>query len=210
MSAAKVTLAAGLVLIAAAVLGTLAQAPLTLALVNTPGHEEIGSLGERRTICQDGEILPQGTAAIRLRIFSELGPRVLVNVLQRGRSLTRGTQSSGWTGGAVTVPVTPLEREHDGVTLCFTLLLNGHEVATVSGSPATQLRTAHGRITLPGRVRLEYLRAGVGSWWSRALEVARRMGLGHAGSGTWSVLVAALLLCSVVALCACLALRELT
>ena len=35
--------------------------------------------------------------------------------------------------------------------------------------------------------RVEYLRAGHGSWWSRASSVARHMGLGHAASGTWIV-----------------------
>ncbi len=35
--------------------------------------------------------------------------------------------------------------------------------------------------TLPGRLRVEYLRESRASWWSRALGVARRMGLGGGG-----------------------------
>ena len=36
---------------------------------------------------------------------------------------------------------------------------------------------------------IEYLAAGQGSWWSRLVAVSRRLGLGHALTGTWVALL---------------------
>jgi hypothetical protein len=87
---------------------------------------------------------------------------------------------------------------------------NGNESVELLGeqtSGALAARGQHG--PLPGRVRVEYLRPGDASWWSIAPEVARRMGLGHAAAGTWSVLLVLALMGCVVVLCSRLILREL-
>ena len=56
--------------------------------------------------------------------------------------------------------------------------------------------------------RSEYLAAGNRSWWSRILEVARHMGLGHALTGTWVVGLIAALMVAVGGLAIRVALRE--
>jgi hypothetical protein len=61
---------------------------------------------------------------------------------------------------------------------------------------------------LAGRLGVEYLAASNRSWWSRILEVARHMGLGHALSGTWVVLLIAALMAAVGALAIRAVLRE--
>jgi hypothetical protein len=63
---------------------------------------------------------------------------------------------------------------------------------------------------LPGRIDIEYLGSGQGSWWSRLLPVARHMGLGRAFSGTWIVLLVAAMVAAVGALAGRLVLRELS
>lgn len=206
----KIILVAGLICGSAAIAVTLSQAPITVAGVNTAETRSLGKAHRRTVVCQRHETLPRETSAIRLRVFAYTGPRVTVAVTARGQPIARGEHESGWTSGVVTVPVKPLVTARSEVELCFTLFLNGNEKAWFVGertkrAPATRDHTT----TLPGRVRVEYLRPGRSSWWSQALSVARRMGLGHAGSGTWSVLLVIILMVSVVFLCSRLILREL-
>jgi len=60
-----------------------------------------------------------------------------------------------------------------------------------------------------GRMIIEYLRPGDRSWWSLAQSVARRMGLGHAGAGTWIALLATAAMATLAAVMSWLLLREL-
>ena len=112
-------------------------------------------------------------------------------------------------GGVVTVPVNRLSTARSGLDLCFTFFTNEDESIGFFGESTTAALAARGpNGSLPGRVRVEYLRPSHSSWWSLAPEVARRMGLGRAPSGTWSVLLAVALMVSVFALCARVILRE--
>lgn len=94
--------------------------------------------------------------------------------------------------------------------LCFAFFVNGEESLQLVGEPAgaaLAARSAAG--PLPGRVVAEYLRPSRSSWWSLAPSVARRMGLGHAPSGTWSALLVLALMAAVVLVCSRVILREL-
>lgn len=195
---------------AAAIGVTLSKGPITVSGANTAEALPLATVQQRTQACQANERLPQDTSAIRLRIFAYLGPRVTVEVLAHGHVITRGERGSGWTGGVVTVPVRPISTTRAGLTICFELFLNGDETAYLSGQPATQTRAASGKLeVMPGRVRVEYLRSGRSSWWSLAPAVARRMGLGHAGAGTWSVFLVIGLMGGVVLVCSRLGLQEL-
>jgi hypothetical protein len=206
----KVALGVGLLLGAGAVAFTLSQAPTTIARVSTPQQTFIAEAQRKARVCQSGEVLPRETSAIRLRMFAFLGPRVALEVLAHGRVLTHGERGSGWTGGVVTVPVSPLPTAQQGVQLCFTLFGNGDESVGLAGEPTSAALAARGEGgALSGRVRVEYMRPGRASWWSLAPEVARRMGLGHAAAGTWSVLLVIALMASLLATCSRLLLREL-
>jgi hypothetical protein len=194
-----------------AVVGSvLTQSPATVARVSTAVHEPVETTRQRVGACQPDEVLPRGTTAIRLRVFAFLGPRVTVDVLARGHVIAHGERGSGWTGGVVTVPVDPLPVTVSGAEVCFTLALNGDETGDLVGERTTPGRAARDSDgSLPGRVRLEYLRAGSSSWWSLALSVARRMGLGRAWGGTWIAVLVLVLMGSVTVLCSRLVLREL-
>lgn len=197
----KITLATGALLSIAAVGILLSHSPIAVAGVNTAQHNLISSTYDRTSACQSNETLPRETSAIRLRVYDFTGPRVTVSVLAHGHVIASGERESGWTGGVVTIPVKGPSKAISGVQLCFTLYLSGDEVTQFIGEPTTGARAARvSEGTLPGRVRVEYLRPSSSSWWSLVPEVARRMGLGHAGSGTWSVLlVAALMGCVALA-----------
>jgi hypothetical protein len=206
----KITLGVGFLVGAVAMALTLAQAPLTVARVNTAKHTIIGLKYHRTDLCQSDEVLPRQTSAIRLRVGSFLGPRVAVEVLAHGRIIAHGARGSGWSGGVVTVPVRPLSTTRAPVELCFSLFLNGYEYGLLVGEPTKGARGARGpHGPFPGRVRVEYMRLARSSWWSLAPSVARRMGLGHAWSGTWSAVFVIVLMTGVALVCARTVLREL-
>jgi hypothetical protein len=75
--------------------------------------------------------------------------------------------------------------------------------------PAAEGLVADGGERLGGRIRVEYLSPGRASWLSLAPSIARRMGFGHAWSGTWIVFALLAAMTSVTFLLAKVAVREL-
>jgi hypothetical protein len=212
MSSVKVALAAALALLTVALVLVLLHSPMSVARTNgTPGEEEIIALARRgATFCQAGELVPRGTAAIRLSLSAFTGPRVTVAVSAGGRMVTTGQRGSGWTSRVVTVPVRPLPRPVAGATVCVSFPLRD-EVLTVFGkaTPASLAAREDGRPS-PGRLWIEYLHAGGRSWASLLPSVVRHFGFGRAAPGTWIALLALALLVAVAALSVRLAVKELT
>jgi hypothetical protein len=210
MGRIRIVVGAGLAAIIVALVLTLSGSPIAVAGMNYTTPASLGEFKTTTRACQSGEVLPRGTTAIRLHAFGSIGPRVEVKVLEQGHLIAHGEQSSGWTGGVVTVPVHPLPTTRSGVTLCFAYLLNGYEVVYAVGTLTGSAEAAHGGgKTLPGRLGVEYLRPGVTSWWSLAIHVARRMGLGNAWGGAGCVILILLLMAGVVLLTSRATLREL-
>lgn len=206
----QITLGTGLIAGLAALGFTLSQSPLVVERVSTQARATIGDTSHRLSACQPGEALPARTSAIRLRAIAFLGPRVTVDVLAHGRVIAHGERGTGWTGGAVTVPVSSPATSTSGTSLCFTLFTNGDEHVELAGArttaaPDTQIDDG----ALHGRLGVEYLRPGSSSWFSLARAVARRMGLGRGWPGTWSVPLALALMGSAVLTCAALMARAL-
>jgi hypothetical protein len=201
MSSVKVIVAGGLAALTAALLLTLLGSPITVAASNTRAYLTFFSTRRPIHLCQAGEVLPPRTSAMRLSLYAFSGPRVAVRVLEHGAAIASGETASGWTGGVVTVPVKPLGRARTGVTVCISLHTNGDETVFLVGELADREHAARGDGgALPGRVQIEYLRPGRSSWLSLAPEVARRMGLGRAASGTWGVLFVIALMIGVIVL----------
>jgi hypothetical protein len=210
MRAVRLAFAVSLVLGAVALAVTLSRAPAGVVRVNNTEGVLLGSLRHDASACQSNEALPRGTSALRLHIFSFVGPRIAVGLFSHGQLIAHGERGSGWTGGSVTVPVDELAAARDRATLCFALYPNGDEEVQLNGQPTVRALAAHGRDgSLPGRITVEDLRPGSSSWWSLIVPVARRMGLGHAASGTWSVLLVVGLMLGVILISALVGLREL-
>jgi hypothetical protein len=191
-------LAAGLALIALAIAATLSSSPVVVAGANSiQARSEIaGTRGETR-ICQGNEVLPRDVTAIRLWMIANNGPRVSVEALAGGRVLTRGEREAGWgIDATVTIPVRSMSRAVQDATVCVTL---GAAVEPVYlfGGPIGGAASKKGGTA---EMRIEYLQASGGSWWSEIPTVARRIGLGRAPSGTWVALLALALMVAVVAL----------
>ncbi|HEY5287025.1 MAG TPA: hypothetical protein VIJ50_07965 [Solirubrobacteraceae bacterium] len=190
---------------------TLTQAPPRVVLVGAKPDALLASATAiTPTVCQTGETLPAGVSAIRLGVEASFGPEVLVAVYDGSRTLTSGRRSAGWTASTVTVPVRPVARGTGDVKLCFSIPANSGFLQ-LYGMPTgpRQAATSGAGQHLPGKVSVAYLAGGEGSWWSRALSVARHMGLGHALSGTWVALLLGASMLAVVALLVGLGWREL-
>lgn len=205
----RVALTAGLALIAIAIALVLSGSPIRVAGTNSvPLVSNFASLDGGSRVCQAGETLPRGTSAIRLALEATIGPRVMLTALSGRRVVTHGARGSGWTGSEVTVPVGPIRHTTPHATLCFALGPS-REATTIIGVQTRPSATASSTEPSAGRMRVEYLAAGDRSWWSSALSVARRIGLGRAPSGTWVVVILVALMAAVATLTSYLSIRDL-
>jgi hypothetical protein len=213
MRSVRVALVAGLALTAVAIGVTLTGSPTTLISTNRVPINALLADGnnpsESKKVCQANEVLPQGTSAIRTWVEDIVGPKVTVEALSGTRILTSGTRPPGWIGGTVTVPVTPVRRTTSHVEVCFTLNPTYENTSMFGDSAPPAIRAIAGGQSLPGRLRIEYLKPDRRSWSSLALPVVRRMGLGRAPSGIAVVLLIAAFMTAMLILVSRVILREL-
>ena len=206
----RLALATGLLLIGLAVVAVLSRSPATLAQTNgVPLASTLTHTEHTTQVCQSGETLPRETSALRLALFSMLGPRITVRAYAGSRLVTQGTQHDGWDGTDIVVPVRSVPHTSGPVTVCLRLDSVDSEVSLLGADApgATQL-TVGGR-ALPDRMRIEYLRPGRASWWSYAGTILRDIGFGHALNGDVNALLALGLATAVLALSSWLILRDL-
>lgn len=210
----KVTLGVGIALIVAAGVLTLTHSPPRVVRVGVQTRGTSALVTGDVEVCQANEVLPAGVSAIRLSLATYFGSTVRVRASSGSLVLTEGRRGPDWTGRSVTVPVTPLNHTASHVKLCFDVGPNS-ELVGFAGTPTFTPETAVARTggtsagrPINGRVGVEYLAAGQGSWWSRMLPVARHMGIGRALGGTWVALLIAALVAAGGFLALRLALRE--
>ncbi len=233
MRSVQVTLAVGVGLLVVVAAVTLTRAPprvvRAVAVNERVGREEhvplVQTVGDT-TVCQSEAVLPAGVSGIRVWLRSVFGAQVRLTVSSASGVLAQSSRAPTWTGQSVTVPVRPLAQASSVVRLCVAIGPNSEPVvllgglaplgagATVTTSPPARAALTPGvaRLTgerMDGKVGVEYLAAGHGSWWSRALTVAQHMGLGRSYTGTWIALLVAALVAAVVVLTVRLAAREL-
>jgi hypothetical protein len=205
----RAALAVGLALTAIAITVVLFKAPLTVAGTNSvAANPGISGVNGPVSGCQVGSTIPRGTTAIRISASANTGPSVSLRALSGSQVITHGKRGAGWgVAETVTVPVQHVVRTTSSNQTCIAF---GRTVETVqiNGAlgPTTTVGGETGRAVM---MRIEYLRPGPSSWWSLASSVARRMGFGHAPSGTWIVFLLLALMISVAILTARLVLREM-
>lgn len=210
MRAGKATLGVGVALIAIVGVYTLTRSPPRVVRASSLGQAPVATTISDIGFCQADEALPAGVSGIRLSVWAFFGANIHVTISSGSRVIAAGRRGPDWTGSTVTVPVTPLSHAVSPVKVCVDVGPNS-EVLYFSGSEAPRSAAAVTSTGEPlaGRVGIEYLAAGNRSWWSRILEVARHMGLGHALTGTWVVLLIAALMLATGGLAIRVALREL-
>jgi hypothetical protein len=189
-------LGGGLATIAVVLAVLLSHAPVVVLSTNSiPAATIVASTRGGTGTCQDNELLPQGTTAVRLWITGNVKPGVQVEALSDFQPITSGSQEGGWLGKVVTVPVGLVARTVPDAQLCFTIDPAIEEVDLIGGAASH-----HAAGESRGKVRIEYLRVGHSSWWSLARSVTQRVGLGRAPSGGWVFLIPLAAMALVVAL----------
>jgi hypothetical protein len=204
-----VALIVGLALVAIAIGVVLSRSPLEVAGTNSiPATSAAGYAPGGTTACQPSGTIPEGTTAIRISASQNVGPKVTLEAFSGPSIVARGERAACWgIDETVTVPVERVAHAIPNAKICVVIgpvteavQINGVQLHTTSrfGAPETVVRFG-----------VEYLRPGSSSWFSLASTVARRMGFGHAPSGTWIVFLLLALTITIVALASRLLLREL-
>jgi hypothetical protein len=207
---AKATIAVSVALMAIIGALTLTHSPARILRASATAQAVVGYTTSNPAACQKNEVLPGGVSAIRVWLDSGLGPSLRVRVDAGRRVIAEGVRAAGWAGGSVTVPVKPVSHTVSHVKLCLDPGPNSEPVWIFGvRTPAREAAFSPEGQRLGGRFGVEYLAAGGGSWWSRALSVARHVGIGHALSGTWVALLIAAVMVAVSGLALRVAWREL-
>jgi hypothetical protein len=205
------TMGVGFALMAAVLVWLLLQTPKAVISSNyVTVTQELGLLREHTTVCQSGERLPAGTAAIRVSMgaIAHVGPSVSATVSHQGRIVASGHHDGGWVSGSLTVPLRPPVEKPADAKICLVPGRIGMPVELIGNMAPRNLATTVNGTPLSGRMRVEYLTRGHRSWLSMARHVARRLGLGHSPSGAWIVFPLVVLMALAVTLAAWLLLRE--
>jgi hypothetical protein len=195
--AVRVVLAAGLVLLLAAIVFTLTQSvPRAAGSNHIPEIEEaakFGKTGGRH--CQTGETIPGDAVALRLLVgtYGRPAPEMRVTARRRGgETFMTGERPAGGREGRLEISVVPVPQTVTGVRICI----------QVRGGRTVLYGAA-------GRVRLEWMRASSESWFALVPTVAHRFGLGRASlAGSAMLPLVALLVLAAWAAVIRLVLRE--
>jgi hypothetical protein len=207
----KVTFGVGVALLIAVCAYALTRSPPRVLRAAPKPSGLVTALSGDGEACQAGEVLPAGASAVRLSIAAYVGARIRVKVYSGSQLLTEGSRDPDWTGTSVTVPVSPLRESVSNASVCFAISPNSESLFVLgTETPTSEAMYLPTGERLSGRLEIEYLGPGQGSWWSRILTVARHMGLGRAFSGTWIVLLIAAMVAAIGVLAGGLALRELS
>jgi hypothetical protein len=214
-TAAIATLAVGALALVAAIAATLSDA--SVRETGTNGvlvSGEVDTLRPGHRVCQDGERVPARTAVLELTA-TRAGtppPALAVELTDAARRAPVAAGTAAWGELTATVRLHPAPARERTVRVCLRLRGSGGAAASASatlfGAPAAGAASAtDDGARLGGRVRFDYLRAGAESWWAFAPTVVRRVGLGHAWSGSSVALLAALLTLASIAVASWLLVR---
>lgn len=194
-AARRATVVAVFVVVAVAVAGVIVALATKreprLAGTNAVDEQQFVAVIRRQRFCQTDELVPAGTAAVRLLIgtYGRLGPPLDVLLRPPGDdaapAVTEGRLRRGWTQGHVTVPVRRVDRATPA-TICVQAS-SPHKIA-IAGVPAPQRRAGKA-------IRVEYLRAGTESYVSLMPTIADRYGRGKSRwEGSWALVLTGLLI----------------
>lgn len=178
----RVVLVAGFVLLLAALGVTLAKsAPRAAGSNHVAQNEEVATLRGRAEHCEDAQLIPKDTGALRLLVGTDGRPAPAMRVTARtaaGTLVTAGGRPAGGPEGNVDIPVRTTAAASPGTRVCV----------AVAGSGRTVLYGS------AGMLHLEWLRPGSESWLGLLPTVTHRFGLAKSPAlGAFLLPLAALL-----------------
>src|SRR5271154_3179212 len=99
----------------------LGKAPRRSGSNLTPNGSYVAAIDAGQQACQEGELLPADTAALRatLGTYGEPGPALAVTLTgARGEPLSSGALQAGWRQGVVQIPIRHVSAASQGVRVC--------------------------------------------------------------------------------------------
>ncbi len=182
MRSVKVALIGAIVLLAIAIGVVLSRAPLIVASTNfVPAEAPIAYTRGNATSCQT-TTLPRDTAAIRVALSGDAGPRLRITVLSGSRVVAQGERPAGW--GILANVIVPIRALSQTVLIARICIAAGPTVDPIAvlGVPLSEHPPRELGLK-DVRLSLEYLRRGPKSWLSLVPSIFEHMGFGHAASG---------------------------
>jgi hypothetical protein len=175
----------------------------------TPNANFAAVLKPGQETCQDRELLPADTAAVRMTIgtYGQPGPRVSVSLTgPHGEALTAGTLAAGWRQGVVEIPVARVHRATAEASAC--LRDDGPSRVALAGDSGDQFHQMQvaGKTVDNARLLYEYMRPGSETWLQLLPTASYRFSLGKSGLVRHWAWVGALVL---MALAVALAMRTI-
>jgi hypothetical protein len=202
---ARLIVAIGCVLLVVGVAATLTRAvPVRTGTNAVLPLEALGGTVGKIDVCQDDELVPAGTGAVRVwvRTTGRPGPALALVATDGRTTIGRGTLAAGWSGKTATIPLRPATRAQRSARICVTV--GASSSVTLAGessnAPDAESPATAAGAPLRGRLRIEYLTSARHSWWSRLGAIRRRMGFGRAPAGGGIAWAAALLMLAAVSL----------
>jgi len=197
--------AIGCVLLVVGVAATLTRAvPVRTGTNAVLPVEALGGTVGRIEVCQDDELIPAGTGAVRVwaRTTGRPGPALALVATDGRATIGRGTRAAGWSGKTATIPLRPVNHAERSARICVTV--GASSSVTLAGEssdgPNAETPATAAGAELRGRLRIEYLTPVHHSWWSQLGTIARRMGFGRAPAGGGIAFAAALLVLAAASL----------
>lgn len=149
----------------------------------TPNGAFVAGLGAGQQTCQEGELLPADTSAMRATIgsYGKPGPPVRVTLTgPHGELLSSGGLRAGWKEGIVQIPIAHVSKATEGVRVC--LGDAGAGPITIAGAqPDPGFHMQVGDRTIEARLRYDYMRPGRESWLQLLPTIVHRSTLAKSG-----------------------------
>jgi hypothetical protein len=147
----------------------------------TPNANFAAMLSAGQQTCQDQELLPADTAALRMTIgtYGKPGPRLSVSLTgPHGEPLTTGGLAAGWRQGVVEIPVAHVSAATAEARVC--LRDDGPSRVALAGDSGDQFHEMQvaGKKVENARLLYEYMRPGSESWLQLLPTAVYRFSLG--------------------------------
>jgi hypothetical protein len=189
----RAVLAGGTLVLALALAHVLGHTRTQIAGTDrVPNNVFVTGLAKGQQLCQRNEIVPEGTAALRMTIGTDStpghvipGPPLAIDITApataRGAAPHRVSSAAiaaGWRQGVVTLPVPAIRRTYGNATVCI------RDRGTKIALAGTTYPNEYGftdyfdGTELTSEVRIDYLLPGKPSWSSMLSTLAYRLTLG--------------------------------
>jgi hypothetical protein len=201
MTPLRAVLAGGLVALLCVLAVILSDRRPQIASTDRVPNGQFATVIDRdQRLCQQGEIVPAGTAALRMTIgdYDKPSPPLRIDITKpasspgsRSQTISTALIAGGWRQGAVELAIAPVRREVADATVCLENLgANPIAIGGLSDAGGDYgLYDVEDGTSDPVEVRIDFMLKGRPSWFAMLATIANRMTLakgGYAGAIGWA------------------------